>query len=59
MFNCFPDADARAQARVGPGLATPLCMDERGIKSHAFQITEDQIWIVGEGCGVQVGEANI
>ena len=24
MFNCFPDADARAQARVGPGLATPL-----------------------------------
>ena len=24
MFNCFPDADARAQAHVGPGLATPL-----------------------------------
>ena len=24
MFNCFPDADAQAQARVGPGLATPL-----------------------------------
>ena len=24
MFNCFPDADARAQAQVGPGLATPL-----------------------------------
>ena len=24
MFNCFPDADAWAQARVGPGLATPL-----------------------------------
>ena len=24
MFNCFPDADARAQARVGLGLATPL-----------------------------------
>ena len=22
--NCFPDADARAQAQVGPGLATPL-----------------------------------
>ena len=21
---CFPDADARAQARVGPGVATPL-----------------------------------
>ena len=21
---CFPDADAPAQARVGPGLATPL-----------------------------------
>ena len=26
MFNCFPDADARAQARVGPGLATPLSL---------------------------------
>ena len=24
MFNCFPDADAWAQAWVGPGLATPL-----------------------------------
>ena len=24
MFNCFPDADAWAQAQVGPGLATPL-----------------------------------
>ena len=24
MFNCSPDADARAQACVGPGLATPL-----------------------------------
>ena len=26
MFNCFADADARAQARVGPGLATPLTL---------------------------------
>ena len=26
MFNCFPDPDARAQARVGPGLATPLVL---------------------------------
>ena len=24
MFNCFPDADARAKAWVGLGLATPL-----------------------------------
>ena len=24
MFNCFPNADAWAQARVGPGLAMPL-----------------------------------
>ena len=24
MFNCFLDADALAQARVGPGLVTPL-----------------------------------
>ena len=24
MFSCFPNADARAQAQVGPGLATPL-----------------------------------
>ena len=29
MFNCFPDADARAQARVGPGLATPLAVVTR------------------------------
>ena len=28
MFNCFPDADALAQARVGPGLATPLAWEQ-------------------------------
>ena len=30
MFNCFPDADAR----VGPGLATPLLLRPRGSHLH-------------------------
>ena len=42
MFNSFPDADTRAQARVGPGLATPLqCMDVRR-KLHDVTITKSQ-----------------
>ena len=40
MFNCFPDADARAQARVGPGLATPLIGDDNAARDRMMQYNQ-------------------
>ena len=39
MFNCFPNADARAQAQVGPGLATSLTTVESKVGSIVMSLS--------------------
>ena len=39
MFNCFPNADARAQTRVGPGLVTPLQVTQFIVARSSYRPT--------------------